>query len=358
MARNNPGTHPPTALVARFSALGDVAMTIPALYAACRANPSRRFVMLTRRGFDAMFVDPPANLLVEGVDLSEPRLRGIIGMERLTADAVRRWKPDVFVDLHDVIRTKLIRLSCRLRGIRVATIDKGRSEKKRLTRHGASLSSPLKPQLERYRDTFARAGINSPDEFNGLWQGPMKAPAELFAKITGPKPDGRCWVAVAPSAAHPGKVYPPELMRQVVDSLAAHPHVTVFLLGGSDDRALLETWAQGRGNIVSLAGKNHGFAAELALLNHCDAALTMDSGNMHLAALAQTPLVSVWGATHPFAGFTPWQAKGSRFEAVQTDLCCRPCSIFGDKSCRRGDYACLRSISPQEIADAVMRLLA
>ena len=70
--------------------------------------------------------------------------------------------------------------------------------------------------------------------------------------------------------------------------------------------------------------------------------LSMDSANMHLASLVELPVVSVWGATHPYCGFTGWHQNPAN--EVQADLPCRPCSVFGNKPCQRGDYACLRGI--------------
>ena len=96
-------------------------------------------------------------------------------------------------------------------------------------------------------------------------------------------------------------------------------------------------------------------AEELALMSHLDVMLAMDSGNMHLASLVGTPVVSVWGATHPYAGFMGWGQ--SEKNAVQISLPCRPCSIFGNKPCIRGDYACLRQITPNQIIEKVESLL-
>ena len=79
--------------------------------------------------------------------------------------------------------------------------------------------------------------------------------------------------------------------------------------------------------------------AELALMSHLDVMVSMDSGNMHLASLINTPVVTIWGATHPLAGFMGWNQ--SEENAVQVDLPCRPCSVYGNKPCSRKDYACL-----------------
>ena len=86
-----------------------------------------------------------------------------------------------------------------------------------------------------------------------------------------------------------------------------------------------------------------------------DAMVSMDSANMHLASLVHTPVVSIWGPTHPYCGFSGWHQSPDL--AVQLDISCRPCSVFGNKECYIGDFRCMRSISPQMIIDKVTKLI-
>ena len=95
---------------------------------------------------------------------------------------------------------------------------------------------------------------------------------------------------------------------------------------------------------------------ELILMSHLDVMVSMDSANMHLASITGTKVVSVWGATHPYAGFMGW--RQSEDNAVQLPLACRPCSIFGNKPCRRGDFACMTGIKPEMIFEKIDKLLS
>jgi ADP-heptose:LPS heptosyltransferase len=80
--------------------------------------------------------------------------------------------------------------------------------------------------------------------------------------------------------------------------------------------------------------------------------ISMDSANMHLASLFGVPVISVWGATHPYTGFYGWaQPTGN---AVQIDLYCRPCSVFGNKPCYRGDHACMEQLPPELILEKLL----
>jgi len=343
-------------MIARFSAIGDVAMTVPVVYSACLCFPDVHFVMVTRTSMTGIFVNAPENLTVEGVDVKTV-YTGVGGMRRLVKEMCDKYGIDAFVDLHDVIRTRLMGLFCRLRGIKVSRINKGRGAKKSLTRKRHKVMLPLTSQRARYREVFYKAGLPLSNRFKGLFDGQGKADPILFAKITQPKPEGQRWIGIAPFAAHNGKVYPPERMHDVVSMLAAQPDVRIFLFGGgNEEMQVLEGWASEAVNIDSLAGKRYGFGAELALLNHMDVVLSMDSANMHLASIAGTPTVSIWGATHPYCGFKGW--KQSDDDTIQLPLTCRPCSVFGNKPCYRGDYLCLTAIKPAVVFNKVMEKLS
>ena len=105
-----------TVLMARFSALGDVAMTIPVIYSVCRCYPGVRFVMVTRPAMTTMFVNRPDNLVTVGADVKKD-YEGVGGIRRLCSELVAAYRPDVFVDLHNVLRTKLMDLFMKLSGI-------------------------------------------------------------------------------------------------------------------------------------------------------------------------------------------------------------------------------------------------
>ena len=84
--------------------------------------------------------------------------------------------------------------------------------------------------------------------------------------------------------------------------------------------------------------------------------VSMDSANMHLASLFGVSVVSIWGATHPYAGFYGWNQ--SMENAVQIDLYCRPCSVFGNKPCYRGDHACMKHLAEEKILEKIDLVIA
>ncbi len=146
-----------TVLLARFSALGDVAMTVPVVYSACRCYPDVRFVLLTRPSMTSIFVDAPSNLTVVGADV-KTEYKGVGGIRRLAADMVADYSPDVFVDLHNVLRTRLLSVFLRMSGIRTARIYKPRAKRRALTRKHNKVMLPLVSQRARYREAFSTPG--------------------------------------------------------------------------------------------------------------------------------------------------------------------------------------------------------
>ena len=340
-------------LISRFSALGDVAMTIPVVYSVCRTYPEKHFMMLTTGFASTLFINPPDNLRVMGVDTNA--YRGIGGLRRLSREISDDFAPDTFIDLHGVLRTYIISLFLLLKGVKVSHIDKGRAGKRALTRARNKRMFPLISSRARYREVFYRQGMICNDHFDSLFDG-GKAPVANFAEITPPKAEGDVWVAVAPFAKHSGKIYPVEQMREVVKTIAERYATKVFLLGGGgSEQHVLEEWESSIPGTVSLAGKRYGLLKELSLLSHCEVMVSMDSANMHMASLVGLKVVSVWGATHPYCGFMGWRQDEEN--AVQLNMSCRPCSVFGNKPCRGNDYYCMKGIPPEMIVNCVKKIL-
>lgn len=331
-------------------------MTVPVVYSVCHAFPETRFVMLTQKFTTSLFVNAPANLTVVGVDLKAPECHGVAGLWHLAAKMVADYAIDAYADLHDVLRSRLIGLYCSLHRIPVFRIDKGRGEKRRLIHHGDKPLSHLRTTHERYAEVLRRMGFEFDCRFTSVYTD--GADASVYADITTPKKAEEQWIGIAPFAKHKGKIYPFERMREVVALLLQKGNRRIFLFGGgAEEQQLLRSLANtAPDSIVSLAEKRHGFAKEMALMSDMDVMVSMDSANMHIASLVGLPVVSVWGQTHPFCGFTGWQQAENN--EVQLDLPCRPCSVFGNKECHLATpYACMTGIRPEMVAERVEKVL-
>ncbi len=340
---------PRNVLVMRLSALGDVAMTIPVLYPVCRANPDTRFVMLTKKWPASMFHDRPDNLLVLGIDV-KTEYKGVMGLRKLASQLRHEYHIDAVADLHNVIRARIISLFMRLHGIPVVHLDKQRARRKALVTHKSD--EPVTHTIERYRDVFRQLGLEAPDSFTRLYD---NKPLPVSSLVLDKEP-GQRWVAISPFSAHEGKVYPPELMAQVVDQLSQRENYWLFLMGGGkDEKIALRKMVGKRKRVISMAEIKHGFIDEYALLGKCDLMLTMDSANMHLASLMGLKTITIWGATAPACGFLGYGQNAS--DDIQLDMECRPCSIYGERKCRYGDYRCLSKIPADEVVKRVIEAI-
>lgn len=342
-----------TVLIVRFSALGDICMTIPVVYAVCAANPHVRFVYVTKRPVASLFIHKPSNLEVEGVDLKKD-YGGIAGPWKLMRHLCKRHNITALADLHSVIRTHQMALYARVCGIKVAAIDKMRSQRQELVSRGAGHATPLAPMTSRYAEVFTRLGLNAPEYADAPVMSGL-SPLSV-AHIIAPRTPDETWIAIAPFAAHKGKIWPEASMHEVVKAITGRQKTRIILFGGGGHEAeLLDKWSKESPGVISLAGKRHGFEAELSIMAQCQVMISMDSANMHLASLVGTPVISIWGATHPAAGFVGWHQDANL--AVQASLPCRPCSIFGDRVCHHGDYHCLSAVTPQMVVAKTVNLL-
>lgn len=325
--------------------MGDAAMTVPVLSSLLRQHEDAEIVMLSNPRFEPMFAGIP-RLTFVGVD-TKNTYKGLFGIFKLFRHLRKSYKIDQMVDLHDVLRSKVLRKLYWITGAKVSVIDKGRAQKKALVAGGDAGKQQLKTSVARYAEAFEKADLPVAVDFKGL-----------FAKgedVELPLAKDGVWIGVAPFAQHQGKIYPVEKMEQVVRQLAALPQTNVLLFGGGPkEKAVLDGWEKSIPNTVSLAGK-YPLTTELHLLNACRVVVSMDSANMHLASLVGTPVVCVWGATHPFAGFNGYGQTTQN--AVQLDMDCRPCSIYGNKPCKKGDFPCMNGITPEMVVAKVKALL-
>ncbi|MBQ7495590.1 MAG: glycosyltransferase family 9 protein [Bacteroidaceae bacterium] len=337
-------------LVLRFSAMGDVLMTVPVIDAFARQHPDVRLTVCSRAWAKPVFALLPPNVNFVVADLKGEH-SGWKGLNFLCRKLLA-IQPTAMADLHDVLRTKWLRTRFKMAGITVQHIHKDRRARKAFIR--ASEKTLQRSVFEKYADVFRRLGY--PDfqvQFRSLFpEGGADLTTTLPHFDASQRPE-RNWVAVAPFATYEGKIYPLPQMEQVVAQLAARGDVRIFLFGaGERERAVTEAWAARHPHTESMTGKLNGLAEEAALISHCRVMVAMDSANMHLASLVGVPVVSIWGATHPLGGFLGWGQQLD--DAIQrTDLPCRPCSVFGNKPCQFGDYRCMTGITPEQALQRV-----
>lgn len=328
-------------LIIRFSALGDIAMTVPVVYDMATQYPDWDITILSREMARPLFELLPNNVHFFAADL-KGRHKGFWGLNRLIREVLYE-DFDRVADFHNVLRSMLLRLNCRMLGWQIAVIDKGRKGKRALTRQKNKVFEQQATSFERYAKVLEQLGFQIKSQF-------VKLDYSSFCETQ--KAHGETWIGIAPFAKHPAKVYPMNKMEEVIKTLSQRTGTTIFLFGGGEDekRQIAELCA--KYPHVQAAQSQQSLKGELALMGQLDVMLSMDSANMHLASLVGARVVSIWGGTHPYAGFLGWNQKAE--DCVQLDLPCRPCSVYGNKPCLRGDYACMNGITPSQIIEKLV----
>ncbi|GAB3769129.1 glycosyltransferase family 9 protein [Spirosoma horti] len=337
--------------------MGDVALLAPVVQAFTQRYPDTRITLVTRAKFAVFFAQFP-NVHVIGADFDGPH-KGLGGLVRLFNELRQMASFEVVLDAHQNMRSAVLKSLFRLVGVPSFTINKGRTEKRALTRKTNKIRRQLPHSVDRYARVFDAAGLAlqpaKPFQFPPF----TTAEAELNAFLNNQViTENTSWLGIAPFAQHTQKMWPFERFAPLLKQVYAGPPVMVFLFGGgATEIAQLETLQRQFPQAILVAGQL-SMAAELLLISRLSGMLCMDSGNMHLAALSGVPVLSIWGATHPDAGFGPWgQGAEAVLQISPEILTCRPCSVFGNKPCWRGDLACLNDISVEAVSARVQQML-
>ncbi|NHF59101.1 glycosyltransferase family 9 protein [Flavobacteriaceae bacterium TP-CH-4] len=336
-------------LVMRLSAMGDVAMTVPLLVALQRQYPTVKITVLTRGFFSPMF-SQLSNTHVFPADL-KGRHKGVFGLFRLYKE-LKALGIERVADLHNVLRSNVLKRYFLWGGFPFFQIDKGRAGKKTLTAARNKVFEPLKTTHQRYADVFVQMGypLNlSVPSF--LSKETLSNTAHALVGRNTQK-----WLGIAPFAAYKGKQYPIELMQQVITSLQKTKKYKVLLFGGGKEEQLQLEKMAADNDCTSVAGQL-SFAEELALISNLDLMVAMDSGNAHLAAMYGIPVITLWGITHPFAGFYPFgQEEGLALLADRERFPLIPTSVYGNKA-PKGYEKAIASIPPEKVVEKIQEVL-
>ena len=330
--------------------MGDVAMTVPVLREFTKQHPEIKVTVLSKPFLKPLFEDFN-NIHFFEADVTNKH-KGIIGLYKLFKE-LKSLKIDAVADLHNVLRSTILRAFFRISFFKVAAINKGRKEKKALTQTKNKVFKQLKTTHQRYADVFIKLGFNldiSNPEFPK-----KKALTPEILKITDEK--STKWIGIAPFAQYNSKMYPIDLMEKVIAELSKNSSLKILLFGGGKKEIeILEPIATKYNNTINIAGKIK-LQQELALISNLDCMLSMDSGNAHFAAMLGINTLTIWGITHPYTGFAPFNQP---FEnAILPDLNKYPnipCSIYGNKVCE-GYHNVMLSIPPNKVVEKILKAI-
>ena len=331
-------------LVIRLSAMGDVAMTVPVLRALTNQYPEVKLTVLTKAFLKPLFRDI-SNVSVYEADIKGNH-KGVFGLFKLSR-ALNKTGFDTVADLHNVLRSNILKFF--FFGKKVVQIDKGRAEKKALT--SGKIFEQLKTTHQRYADVFEHLGYPI-DLSNPIAPKGSKLTANAIQLIG---EDSKPLIGIAPFAAFKGKAYPLSQMQKVIEALSKGNKVLLFGAKGNEANQLQDI-ADKNDSIINLAGKL-SLNDELDVISNLELMISMDSGNSHLAAMQGVKVLTVWGVTHPFAGFYPFhQDENNAVLADRKKFPDIPTSVYGN-SLPDGYEDVFSTISPEDILNKTKDIL-
>lgn len=324
-------------LILRLAASCDVAMLPHAVRALREKYPDLRITVATRSRFAPFFKGLGVEIMA--VEMGEEPIT--MRQKWQFACRTKQMGVDAVADLHFITNSVLLDCLWQMQGVKVAQIRKGNIEKWFRVGYSREGAIHLKHTVVRYCDVFRRLGFDIDD------------PA--FLKRDKDQIVENC-AGFAPFAAHTCCSCPEVLRDGIMERLVARFDKVYIFGGGARVQQYAEQMQERYPNVVERASINASLEADIELAKRLKVMVSVDTLAMHIASLAATPVISIWGATHPEFGSMGY---GCDLDGViQVDVDCRPCSVTGDVMCEKGTPVCMQDITAEEVEARIETLLA
>ncbi len=348
--------------------MGDVALTVPAIRRVIDNNPGLHITLVSSPRFVTFFDNIP-RLEVFPADFYKD-YKGPGGLLKLYRQLKKLHRFVSLIDLHGVIRSHILTSLFKLSGLKVHMINKDRKQKKDYIK-GISRKK-LTHSTDRYLEVFRKAGLktgakgnvdpvadskNAKEQYKGF---SISGNSSLLDKkilswnIAG---DTNTWIGIAPMAKHSLKRWDLSNFADLMNLINKEHKAWFFYFGGGEnEKTAINKLLSNVENSTNITGRL-SLKQEIQLISKLKFMISMDSANMHISALAGTPTISIWGGTHPDLGFSALnQPAEYSIQIPQSELSCRPCTVYGKGECARGDLACLQWIKPEMVYEKIKSL--
>lgn len=318
-------------LVIRFSSMGDIIYTTPVVRCIKKQVPNAEVHFLTKPAFKYIYDNNP---YVDKLLLLKPSLSD-------TINEIKAEKYDHIVDLHNNLRTTIIKLRT---GIKATTYKKQPIRKWLSLKFKLKLIAPTH-LVDRYLEATKPIGVINDGQPIDYY---VKAEHELSKLLPASHQNG--YIAFVIGATHFTKRMPNEKIISICSQLK----LPVVLLGGNDVKANGDIVASAIGaNIYNACGVT-SLDESVYLVSQAQSIIGFDTGLTHIAEAFSKPIVSVWGGTVPeLLGVQPYMVKEVLVAGI--DLDCRPCSKFGLEKCPLGHFKCMNDMPEGDIISFVNR---
>ncbi len=329
--------------------MGDAAMAVPVLRTVLHTYPDVKLTIITKPAFISLFDGLQRTSCIAADVYGDHKNFGLITL----AKQAKKKGINAVADLHNVLRSKVIRSYLYTSGISTAKIDKGRKDKKQLIKANGEKISQLKTTHQRYADVFSDLGL--PIDLSNHNLPARKKLTDKLHEVIGKHP--KKLIGIAPFAAHKGKEYPLAFMKEVIRQIDELGAYKIFLFGGgNEEQTKIENIAAPYEYVTSVVNKLP-FEEELTLISNLDLMLSMDSGNGHLAAIYDVKVITLWGVTHPYAGFVPFnQPNAHQLIANRDTYPLIPTSVYGNAYPLAYEN-CMESIPPEVVVNKILEVI-
>ena len=332
--------------VLRFSALGDVSMAATVVRAALEQNPELHITWVTRPSLaEKIPAHPRLAFWTTDFRGAQQTPWGVLAwIRQQMRTAAGEGRPiEAVADLHRNLRTRVVCAGLGWRGLPVERLIKDRPQRRHLRLKGALHAEAITPVTTRMAEVFQRLGLalNWTEE---------TARAVLPNPVT-PATDRAPKLYFAPTARHKTKQWPLNYAQDLLNSWMERGGEAV-LAGSAAERPELERWVKPEWGSRCTVSAGMNTEDDATLRRTCHVAVTLDSANLHLSVQSGLPVVSIWGGTHPKAGFVGLGHPNVHvLQAPDAAFPCRPCSIFGKSTCALGDVPCLHAVEVKTVLD-------
>ena len=333
--------------------MGDVAMTAPIIKGLLLSNGNLTITIATRPLYEPFFENIP-RLNVFQCNFQN-KYKGLSGLLKLFFDLKSLAAFDHVIDLHGVLRSRILSILFLMSGKSVSGIIKGRAEKRKLIK--GYIFKKLKSTFQRYLDAFDSLNLEFEYPSAPVFNVNEKYKNEAQSYLNETAPGAHFRIGLAPFSLHTLKTWPEIYTLELIEMLEDRTPATIYLFGGGKEEvSMLSDISAKYKRCFSMAGKL-SLGSEMAMIQKMQLMITMDSSNMHLSSLLGIKTISIWGGTHPYIGFQAYQQDTERdFQISKEELSCRPCTVFGKGKCSRGDFACMQWLTPEVVFNKMERL--
>jgi ADP-heptose:LPS heptosyltransferase len=319
-------------LVIRFSSMGDIIYTTPVVRCLKKQLTGAEVHFLTKPAFKYIYDNNP---YVDRLLLLKPTLAE-------TIEEIKAEKYDYIIDLHNNLRTSLIKLRT---GIKSSTYKKQRIRKWLSLKFHLKLVPPVH-LVERYMKTVKFLGVKNDGKPIDYY---VKTEHDLKKLL--PASHHENYVAFIIGATHFTKRMP----NEKIISICRQINRPVVLLGGDDVKANGDEVTNALGDNIYNACGITSLDESVYLVSKAQRILGFDTGLTHIAEAFDRPIASIWGGTVPeLLGVQPYMVRDA--EVIGIELSCRPCSKFGLEKCPLGHFKCMKNIPDEAVVHFANRL--